>query len=161
MMTLSNQGEGLIKCSEGLRLNAYRDSAGIWTIGYGSTRYHDGRAVKPGDKLVTQLQADALFNNTLGQYTQAVNDFVKVALTQTQFDALVSITYNIGIYGLQRSTLLKKLNTGDYQAAADQFLIWNKVTHSTTGQKVTLDALVKRRAKERRLFLSNTYKTQL
>lgn len=153
-MKLSKQGDALIKSFEGLRLSAYRDSAGIWTIGYGSTRYHDGKAVKPGDKLATQQQADALFTNTLGQFENAVNTFVKTALSQNQFDALVSFTYNTGIYALQKSTLLKKLNAGDYNAAADQFLVWNKVTDATTGQKVTLNALVKRRAKERQLFLT-------
>ncbi|MES2807022.1 MAG: lysozyme [Bacteroidota bacterium] len=160
MMTLSKEGEALIKSFEGLRLSAYRDSAGIWTIGYGSTRYHDGRAVKPGDKLATQLQADTLFKNTLGQYINAVNNFVRVVLTPSQFDALVSITYNIGIYGLQKSTLLKKLNLGDYIGAADQFLMWNKVTNAVTGEKVALDALTKRRVRERQLFISTQNKPQ-
>jgi len=154
MMTLSEPGEKLIKNFEGLRLNAYKDSAGVWTIGYGSTRYHDGKAVKPGDKLASELQAIALFKNTLGQYVNAVNQFVKVLLTQNQFDALVSFTYNEGIGALQKSTLLKHLNTRDYESAANQFLVWNKVTDPTTGKKVVLDALIKRRAKERQLFLS-------
>jgi lysozyme len=65
-MQLSNNGEAVIKNFEGLRLEAYRDSAGTWTIGYGSTRYHDGKAIKPGDKLENKIQADALFRNTLG-----------------------------------------------------------------------------------------------
>jgi lysozyme len=156
MMTLSKHGEALIKEFEGLRLTAYRDSAGIWTIGYGSTRYHDGRTVKPGDKLANKLQADALFKNTLGQYANTVYQFVKVELSQDQFDALVSFTYNEGIGALQRSTLLQKLNAGDYDGAANQFLVWNKITDPVTGKKVVLDALVKRRAKERQLFLSQS-----
>lgn len=159
-MTLSKAGESLIKSFEGLRLSAYRDIAGIWTIGYGSTRYHDGRAVKPGDKLASQQHADALFTNTMGQYITAVNEFVKVELTPSQFDALVSLTYNIGVYGLKKSTLLKKLNEGDYAGAANQFLVWNKITHATTGEKVALIALTKRRAKERQLFMSTTNTTQ-
>lgn len=160
MMTLSNTGQALIKSFEGLRLNAYRDSAGIWTIGYGSTRYHDGRAVKPGDKLANQVQADALFKNTLGYYEKAVNDFSKVVLSQHQFDALVSFAYNTGVYALQKSTLLKKLNLGDYAGAADQFLVWNKITQPGTGQKIPLEALTKRRAKERQLFLSTPKQPQ-
>jgi lysozyme len=156
MMTLSKHGEALIKEFEGLRLNAYRDSAGVWTIGYGSTRYHDGRVVKPGDKLVNENQADALFSNTLGQYVIAVNDFVTAILSQNQFDALVSFTYNEGIGALKRSTLLKKLNAGDYDGAADQLLLWNKITDPITGNKIVLDALIKRRAKERRLFKSTS-----
>ncbi|MBC7399884.1 MAG: lysozyme [Mucilaginibacter sp.] len=153
-MTLSEKGENLIKNFEGLRLNAYRDSAGVWTIGYGSTRYHDGKPIKPGDKLVSELQANALFKNTLGQYANAVNQFAKVLLNQNQFDALVSFTYNEGIGALQKSTLLKYLNAHDYEGAANQFFVWNKVTNPAPGEKVVLDALVKRRAIERQLFLS-------
>ncbi|MGZ3891668.1 MAG: lysozyme, partial [Mucilaginibacter sp.] len=80
-MKLSDQGITAIKNFEGLRLTAYRDIAGVWTIGYGSTRYHDGRPVRPGDKLVSEQQASALFSNTLGQYEDAVNQYVKVPLT--------------------------------------------------------------------------------
>jgi lysozyme len=154
MMTISNQGEKLIKNFEGLRLSAYRDSAGIWTIGYGSTQYHDGKAIKPGDRLTSEAQATALLKNTLGQYVNAVNHSVKVVLSQPQFDALVSFTYNVGVCALQKSTLLKLLNAHDYEAAANQLLKWTKITNATTGEKMVLDALVKRRATERQLFLS-------
>lgn len=153
-MNLSSQGQQLIKSFEGLRLTAYRDVAGVWTIGYGSTRYHDGRPVKPGDKLINAVQASAIFANTLGQYEDAVNSNVKVPLTQCQFDALVSFTYNEGTFAFKESTLLRKLNTKDYAGAADQFLVWNKITDPKTGRKVEYDTLTKRRAAERRLFLS-------
>jgi lysozyme len=153
-MKLSQQGEKLIKSFEGLRLTAYRDVAGVWTIGYGSTRYHDGRTVRPGDKLTSDVQATALFTNTLSQYENAVNSYVHVPLTQDQFDALVSFTYNEGTYALKESTLLKKLNQKDYAGAADQLLVWNKITDPQTGQKVTCDTLTSRRAAERNLFLS-------
>lgn len=153
-MKLSEQGVKLIKSFEGLRLTAYRDIAGIWTIGYGSTRYHDGRAVKPGDKLANEVQASALFGNTLGQYEDAVNNYVSVPLSQNQFDALVSFTYNEGTGALKGSTLLKKLNEKDYQAAAGQLLIWNKITDPQTGQKEESVTLKVRRASERQLFLS-------
>jgi lysozyme len=158
MMQLSNHGQAVIKNFEGLRLNAYRDSAGVWTIGYGSTRYHDGKSVKPGDKLIDETQADALFSNTLSQYTSAVNSLVKVPLTQSQFDTLVSFTYNEGTGALKESTLLYKLNKKDYQGAADQFLVWDKITDPHTREKVTLNTLVKRRQEERELFLSNETK---
>jgi len=130
--------------------------AGVWTIGYGSTRYHDGRPVKPGDKLASEQQADALFSNTLGQYADAVNQYVKTPLTQNQFDALVSFTYNEGTGALKHSTLLKKLNEEDYAGAADQFLVWNKITDPKTGEKVICETLVARRREERELFLSTT-----
>ena len=153
-MKLSQQGEKLIKSFEGLRLAAYRDAAGVWTIGYGSTHYHDGRPVKPGDKLTSEIQASAIFINTLGQYEKAVNSYVKVPLTQNQFDALVSFTYNEGTYALKESTLLRKLNTKDYQGAADQFLIWNKITDQRSREKVECNTLTERRIAERHLFLS-------
>src|SRR5581483_9115905 len=124
-MKISEQGIILIKSFEGLSLSAYRDVAGVWTIGYGSTRYHDGKAVKPGDKLANEQQAAALLDNTLGQYEEAVNQYVTVPLSQPQFDALVSFAYNEGTGALKQSTLLKKLNEKDYQGAAGQFLLWD------------------------------------
>jgi lysozyme len=154
-MNLSPQGLAIIKNFEGLRLTAYRDIAGVWTIGYGSTRYHDGKPVKPGDKLASQQQAEALLNNTVGQYADAVNQYVKVPLTQHQFDALVSFTYNEGTGALKESTLLRMLNEKDYAGAADQFLLWNKITDPQTGKKVVSYTLTDRRREERQLFLSN------
>jgi lysozyme len=150
-MQLSDRGESIIKNFEGLRLNAYKDSAGVWTIGYGSTRYHDGKAVKPDDKLANETQADALFRNTLNQYVKAVISKLKVPVTQNQFDALVSFTYNTGT--ASGKTLFAKLNAEDYQGAADQFLVWNKITDPHTGNKVENPTLTKRRFAERTLFL--------
>ena len=153
-MQLSDNGLKIIKNFEGLRLSAYRDVAGVWTIGYGSTRYHDGKPVKPYDQLASEVQADALFRNTLGQYEDAVNQFVKVPLTQNQFDALVSFTYNEGTGALEESTLLVKLNEKNYTEAATHFLAWDKITDPKTGAKVICDTLVHRRREESQLFLS-------
>lgn len=155
-MKLSDQGITVIKNFEGLRLTAYRDIAGVWTIGYGSTRYHDGRPVRPGDKLTSEQQASALFSNTLGQYEDAVNQYAKVPLTQSQFDALVSFTYNEGTGALKESALLKKLNEKDYAGAADQLLVWDKITNPHNGEKEVCTTLSLRRKEERDLFLSNT-----
>jgi lysozyme len=152
-MNLSENGFEVIKGFEGLRLSAYRDTAGVWTIGYGSTRYHDDKPVKPGDKLANAAQADALFANTLGQYEGSVNSNVHVPLTVNQFDALVSFCYNEGTGALHGSTLLRLLNAKDYAGAADQFLVWDKITDPQTQKKVVCDALVKRRKAERFLFL--------
>ena len=153
-MHQSNNGYNIIKNFEGLRLNAYRDIAGVWTIGYGSTFYHDGKRIKPGDKLAGEAQADALFRNTLGEYENTVNVFVKVPLTQNQFDALVSFTYNEGTGAFKSSTLLLKLNEKNYEAAALHFLAWNKITDPHTGEKVICTTLVQRRKEESELFLS-------
>ncbi len=153
-MQLSDNGFKMIKNFEGLRLAAYRDVAGVWTIGYGSTRYHDGVRVKPGDTLTDGIQADALFRNTLGQYEDAVNRLVKAPLTQHQFDALVSFTYNEGTGALEGSTLLVKLNEKNYNEAAAHFLAWDKITDPKTGKKVVLETLVQRRKEENELFLT-------
>jgi lysozyme len=153
-MQLSNHGYAIIKNFEGLRLSAYRDAAGVWTIGYGSTRYHDGKQVKPGDQLASEVQADALFRNTMGQCEDAVNEAVKVPLTQNQFDALVSFTYNEGTGALQGSTLLVKLNEKNYAEAAAHFLAWDKITDPKTGNKIICDTLVQRRREESQLFLA-------
>ncbi|HVS93962.1 MAG TPA: lysozyme [Mucilaginibacter sp.] len=153
-MKTSEKGIRIIKNFEGLCLDAYRDVAGVWTIGYGSTRYHDGKPIKPGDKLANEQQANALLLNTLSQYEEAVNADVKVALNQNQFDALVSFTYNEGTGALRQSTLLKKLNEKDYAGAADQLLVWNKITDPQTHEKVVCATLTDRRKEERELFLS-------
>jgi lysozyme len=153
-MQLSENGFKIIKNFEGLRLAAYRDVAGVWTIGYGSTRYHDGKLVKPGDTLAGEVQADALFRNTLGQYEGAVNRLAKAPLTQNQFDALVSFTYNEGTGALEGSTLLVKLNEKNYEEAAAHFLAWDKITDPKTGKKIVLETLVQRRKEESVLFLT-------
>ena len=153
-MQLSENGFTIIKNFEGLRLSAYRDAAGVWTIGYGSTRYHDGKQVKPGDTLTGEIQADALLRNTLSQYEDAVSQSVKVPLTQNQFDALVSFVYNEGAGALEGSTLLVKLNEKNYMEAASHFLAWDKITDPATGKKVVYETLVQRRKEESKLFLT-------
>lgn len=145
-MKLSNTGLSLIKSFEGVRLTAYKavSSEQYYTIGYG----HYGPDVTAGMK-ITQTQADEYFKKDVERFEKAVNDNVKVPLNQNQFDALVSFTYNCGAGALQRSTLLELLNQGKYEEAADQFDVWNK-----SGNTV-LAGLVKRRAKEKELFLKN------
>ncbi|MFP0401323.1 lysozyme [Acinetobacter nosocomialis] len=144
--TTSNAGLNLIKGFEGKRLNAYDDGVGVWTIGFGTIKYPNGVRVKKGDTC-TEQQAETYLKNDLTKFEVAINKLVKVPLTQNQFDALVSLTYNIGSGAFNNSTLLKKLNKGDYQGAADQFLVWNKA-----GGKV-MKGLVRRREAERALFL--------
>ncbi|UQZ76861.1 hypothetical protein C2I17_21220 [Niallia circulans] len=143
-MKLSNNGLSLIKSFEGVRLTAYKavPTEEHWTIGYG----HYGPDVRK-NQTITQAQADAYLKSDVARFEKAVNDYVKVPLTQNQFDALVSFTYNCGAGALQRSTLLELLNQGKYEDAADQFDVWIK-----SGNKV-LNGLVKRRAQEKELFL--------
>ena len=150
--TFSAAGIALLKQFEGLRLNAYKDIAGVWTIGYGSTYYASGNAIKPGDKLVNTECAEDLLKVTLTAFERTVNRVVTVPLTQNQYDALVCFHFNTG--ELASSTLLRKLNAGDYAGAAAEFLVWNKITDPETKEKVVSDTLVKRRAKEQKLFLT-------
>lgn len=145
-MTTSDVGVDLISGFEGTRFKAYDDGVGVWTIGTGTTVYPNGVKVKQGDTC-TPEQAKTYFKHDLAKFEKTVNESVTVPLTQNQFDALVSLTYNIGSGAFNNSTLLKKLNKGDYQGAADQFLAWKKA-----GGKV-LPGLVRRREAERALFL--------
>ena len=144
--SLSDNGMKLLEQFEGLRLEAYLDSAGIHTIGYGTIKYPDGSVVKKGDK-ITKAQAKQYKLHDLKEFESTVNTSVKSPLTQNQYDALVSLSYNIGSGAFKDSTLLKKLNSGDYKGAAEQLLVWNKVN----SKKV--QGLVNRREAERNLFL--------
>jgi GH24 family phage-related lysozyme (muramidase) len=142
----SQDGVNLIKSFEGLELTAYRDPVGVLTIGYGTTK-----GVSPGMR-ITQSQAEAFLKQDLAQFERAVNEDVKVKLTGDQFDALVSFTYNVGEGALASSTLLRLLNQGDYQGAADQFARWNKGDGG-----VELAGLTRRRKAEKALFLGQDY----
>lgn len=135
-----------IKEHEGLRLVAYLDSVGVWTIGYGDT----GPDVVKG-LTITKEEAEKRLRRRLVEFEGYVNTYVKVPLKQHQFDALVSLVYNIGPANFKTSTLLKKLNAGDYIGAADQFLVWNK--GRVDGKLVVIKGLANRRAKERKQFL--------
>ncbi|MCM2759589.1 lysozyme [Enterobacter hormaechei subsp. steigerwaltii] len=146
-MQTSEKGIALIKQFEGCKLTAYQDSVGVWTIGYGWTQPVDGKPIRAG-MTIKQETAERLLKTGLVSYESDVSRLVKVGLTQGQFDALVSFTYNLGARSLSTSTLLRKLNAGDYAGAADEFLRWNKA-----GGKV-LNGLARRREAERALFLS-------
>jgi len=127
---------------EGLKLTAYRDVAGIWTIGYG----HTGKDVYAG-RVITHQEALALLAADLHAAISVVNLRVKVPLTQNQFDALVDFAFNAGIGAFVTSTLLRDLNAGDYTGAAAQFVLWDHA-----GGKV-VPGLLKRRQAEAELFL--------
>ena len=152
-MTVNTAAKKLIKEYEGLRLKAYRCSAGVLTIGWGHTK-----GVTEDTKPITISEGDALLAEDLIEFEDAVNFLVKVPLEQHQFDALVSFAFNVGpdidadsiAEGLGDSTLLKKLNAGNYMGAADEFPKWNKAKGKV------LAGLVKRRAAERAMFLGIT-----
>ena len=132
----------LIKEFEGLSLTAYKDVAGVWTIGYGHTK-----TAKEGMR-ITNAGADLLLRSDLEWVEGVINNSVRVPLNQNEYDALASLIYNIGGSAFKRSTLLLKLNNGaDRVDVANEFLRWNKA-----GGKV-VKGLTNRRERERQLFL--------
>jgi lysozyme len=146
-MTLtSDSGIDFIKKHEGLRLTTYKDTAGHDTIGYGRTK----NIPKTGK--ITKEEAEQMLIEDIEAHEQEVRNAVKVPLTQEQFDALSSFTFNVGGPALRRSALLKKLNAGDYEGAADEFVKWNK--ERIKGKLQPNRGLTKRRQAERELFLS-------
>lgn len=146
-MKTSDKGLQLIKQFEGFRAKPYKCPAGVPTIGYGATYYPDGRRVTMADKPVSEADATTLLRAMLSSYEAGVDRYVQVPLTQSQFDALVSFAYNVGLSSLKNSTLLRLLNDKNYAGAASQFTRWNKA-----GGKVLL-GLTKRREAERLLFI--------
>jgi GH24 family phage-related lysozyme (muramidase) len=147
---INNDGLIIVKRCEGCELKAYQDSVGVWTIGYGHTSAAGDPQVFAG-QTISEAQAEAILKKDLEMFENGVRDLVKVPVNSDQFSALVSFSFNLGLGALGGSTLLKKLNAGDYQGAADEFPRWVKAG----GQ--TLPGLVKRRNAERALFLSQPY----
>lgn len=148
MRSTSLLGLNLIKKWEGLRLSAYLCAAGVPTIGYGSTRYPNGKKVLLGEKLTGEKEATQLLLATLSPYEDAVNKHLP-NLNQCQFDALVAFSYNVGTGALVKSTLMRKAkaNAAD-PSILDEFLRWNKA-----GGKV-LTGLTNRRREEANLYFS-------
>jgi lysozyme len=160
---LSENGAAFIKQFEGLRLTAYNDGTGVMTIGYG----HTGD-VKAGET-ITQAQADAYFSEDVKWAVDTVNSAVRVKLQQNQFDALVSFTYNVGEGAFRSSSLLKKLNEGNYKSVPTQLNRWIyagektgmlaefvRWAHLGSGKKVS-PVLKARREKEGELFNNGSY----
>jgi len=137
----------LIKRFEGFSDTPYKDVAGIPTIGW-------GHKILPGESFtrITTTEAEQLLVKDTATATHAVNSSVVVPLSASQRDALISLAYNIGAGNFKNSTLLRKLNTGDYAGAAAEFDRWKYIT--VGGKKVVSNGLVARRNEEKRLFLA-------
>lgn len=144
-MRINEAGLELVKEFEGCLLKAYLCPAGVWTIGYGHTK-----GVRKG-QTCTQAQADAWLREDLRESEQAVGRLVTVKLNGNEFSALVSFVFNVGSGNFRTSTLLSRLNRGDYLSVPDQLARWNKAT--VRGRKVVLPGLVRRRAAEAALWL--------
>jgi lysozyme len=146
-MKTSPNGIDLIKRFEGFSSKPYLCPADVWTIGYGATRLLDGSAVTKDTPTIDYNQGTKLLEKQLEQYELAVDAAVHVAINQNQFDAMVSLCYNIGAGNFSKSTLVKLLNAGNSTKAAQEFLRWNKVK----GKPIL--GLLRRREEEMRLFL--------
>jgi lysozyme len=147
MRKINAAGLKLLMASEGCKLNCYRDGAGVATIGFG----HTGPDVTNG-MTITQAEADRLLAEDLAKFEKAVDELVKVNLTENQFSALVVWTFNCGAQALKRSTLLKLINQGDLAGASRQFGLWNKI-RDHDGKSRPLAGLTVRRQAEMNLFM--------
>lgn len=147
LMKLSPKGIAFIELWEGLKLKAYRDSKGLPTIGIGTTRYPDGTKVKMGDAC-TKEQAYEWFRFDVARFEAFVNRVIKVPLNQNQFDALVSLVYNIGETNFTEGTVDDKLNAKQFDAALKTWLLYV----NSGGKKIA--GLVNRRQAEVKLFKS-------
>ena len=141
-MKQSSKGKKCLQTWEGCKTRAYRDGGGVWTIGYG----HTGPDVT-AKTVWTQAQCDAAYAIDILPRERAVNKYVKVPLTQNQFDALVSFVYNVGEKQFKTSTLVALLNDGRYESVPTQLRRWNK------DNGVVVPGLVNRRELEIELFL--------
>ncbi len=146
--TPSSACTALIKRFEGLRLNAYQDSVGIWTIGYGTTRIN-GSVIQAG-MTITEAQAEQyLLSDLTEKFVPSIQRNTRALITQSMFDALCCFTYNVGAGNLNKSTLFKDLNASKYLDSASGFMQWTKAGG------VELAGLVKRRTAEKDLFLAD------
>ena len=149
MKLLNNDGYRLITKFEGFNSKPYLCPAKLATIGYGNTYYNSGKKVTLLDKEITEQEAFSLFKSIADKYAKQVSKLVSYPITQNQFNALVSLAYNIGIGNFSKSTLLKKVNiNANDLSIKDEFLRWNKVN------KIPVKGLTNRREYEADIYFS-------
>lgn len=145
-MQINEEGKKLIKRFEGCKLKAYKCPAGVFTIGYGSTFYEDGTKVKEGD-VITQERADELFDIIINDFARMTDALVKSDVTENNFSALVSFTFNVGVGNLKKSTLLRKVNANPKDTTiVAEFSKWVRANDRV------MQGLVKRRKAEAKLY---------
>lgn len=150
-MNINQATIDLVKRFEGLRLKSYKDSVGVWTIGYGTTsRAGIGVSVGAGME-ITEQEAEEYLRLAMQKFADQIAPSFTVQPTENQFGAMLSLAYNIGPTAFNKSTCLRRFNAGDPEGAADALTWFNKA-----GGKV-LNGLVRRRAAERELFLSDDF----
>lgn len=152
MRELGKKGTDLIISYEKEVLHVYDDGFGYPTVGIGHLLTPAEKKAMPLGTKITKEQSRAYFKADAAKYVKAVNNAVKVPVTQNQFDALVSLAFNIGVGAIAKASLIRKLNAKDYAGAADGFLAWNKAKKN--GKMVEVKGLTRRRKEERSLFLT-------
>ena len=148
MRHINERGIEIVKSFEGLALRPYVCAGEVNSVGYGATRSSTGGPIDLDMEPISEIEAEALLLRDLESSQGWVRRLIKTALTENQYSALVSFTFNVGAGALQRSTLRMKLNRSEYQGAADEFPKWR-----IAGGRI-LAGLVRRRAAERTLFLA-------
>lgn len=145
LLDISENGYAIIRDAEGFRSTAYLDTGGVWTIGFGTIKYPNGKSVKKGDSC-TKSEAELWLKNDCVWVDACLDKNIKVKINQNQFDALSSFVYNIGETAFVKSTMLTLINQNSLTSAASQFDRWV----FDNGKRI--QGLVNRRAKERKLF---------
>lgn len=143
----SEQTLAFLRQWEGCKFSAYKDSAGVWTIGYGHTD-----KVKEGDEC-TLAQAEQWLSEEAEWFEKGVIGSCKISPNPNQLTALVSFAYNLGLGNLRKSMLLRKHNIGNFAGAAAEFMKWNKARHPATGQLREVPGLTNRRKAEKLVYL--------
>jgi lysozyme len=146
-MKIGKAGLDLIREFEGLELKAYKDAVGIWTVGFGHTAAA-GPPKPVAGLVITEQEAVDILTRDLGKYEAGVSRALKRTPSQNQFDAMVSLCYNIGEGAFAGSSVVRYFNAGDFEMAAGRFLLWNKAKGKV------LKGLTRRREAERKLFLT-------
>ena len=158
-LKMTSVGVQLICEFEGFRNAAYLDVAGVWTIGYGTTRC-SGAPVRSG-MTCTEEQARAWFHDDLVQFEHGVNSIAPPSILQYQFDACVCFAYNIGVGGFSKSTVGRKVRAGNMATVTEaNFVAWNKIRNDH-GVLVESAGLTRRRKSEYYLFSTGKIKTQI
>jgi lysozyme len=146
-MKMTDEGLELIKAFEGFRSRAYRDPVGVWTIGYGHTSMAGLPEVRAG-MMVSEAEAAEILRCDVEMFARGVRQRLTRKVSDTQFSALVSFAYNVGLGALAKSSVLRAVNAGDFEAVPRRLALWTKAGGRT------LPGLVRRRAAEAALFVS-------
>ncbi len=141
-MKINDAGLKLIKEYEGCKLKAYLDAVHVWTIGYG----HTGGCY--GGRVITQEEADELLKSDIESFEEQVDNLIDIVVNENQYSAIIAFVFNLGAHAFKNSTLLVKLNEGDFAGAAKEFLRWNKAGG------LAMPGLTRRRQAEKDLFCS-------